>query len=306
MCKRVGVSQIQIAKRVDLVRFLQQNYPELIVYDSKSKRYTHKDHDSCVIVGAGFFRFSNGQRGDQIQFLEDFCGKTFQDAVVELCRYAGTTECELIQKAEDISEIKKDFVIPEATNGMYKNVWAYLVYKRKLPKDTVEKLFAQKKLYQSKEYNNAVFLGDNYAEVVGTTDLKFKHIQPGSASDGYWCTGDEDAETVYISESAIDAISLMVLMKKYLPETQAAFASMGGLKDQAILKLKEKYNKIILAVDNDDRAKEYLAKHPDELKIMPPEIEGIKDWNDLLRYCKDEKTIKTSLSDIFYDNSVPF
>lgn len=306
MCKRVGASQIQTAKKVDLVSFLQANYPNLIVYDSKSKRYLHRDHDSCVIVNVGFYRFSNGQRGDQIQFLEDFCGKTFQDAVMELCRYAGTDNSEMISKKAEMPEIKKGFTIPEATSGMYKNVWSFLVYKRGLPKIIIEKLFSDRKLYQAKEYNNCVFIADNYAEVVGTTDIKFKHIVPGSACDGYWCTGDEHAETVYICESAIDAISLMVLMKKYLPETKAAYTSMGGLKDKAVATLKEKYKNVILAVDNDERAKEYLKKYPDELKIIPPEIEGIKDWNDLLRYCTDVQKIIYTLKHESRDNSLPF
>ena len=95
-------------------------------------------------------------------------------------------------------------------------------------------------------------------------------------------------------------------MEKHCPGIDACYASMGGLKDQAVSKLKERYKNVILAVDNDDRAKEYLKKHPDEPKITPPETTGIKDWNDLLRLCKDEIVIKTSLSDVYYDGDLPY
>ena len=305
MCKKVGSNQIQTAKRVNLVKFLEEKYPEIIVYDEKSKRYLHADYDSCVISEIGFYRFSNGQKGDQIQFLEDFCGKTFQDAVVELYNYCSNTNNSILVDT-DKPKIVKNFEIPEATQGKYKNVWAYLVYKRGLTKQIVEKLFEDKKLYQSKEYNNAVFLGDDYAEVVGTTDIKFKHITPGSAPDGYWCSCNKDADTVYVCESAIDALSLMVLMNKYCTDINACYASMGGLKDQAVINLRNKYKNVILAVDNDQRAKEYIDKYPDIPKITPPKITGIKDWNDLLRSSTDTDVIKLSLTNIYYDTDLPY
>lgn len=308
MCKKVGSNQIQTAKRVNLVKFLESEYPHLIVYDPKAGRYLHSMHDSCVISEIGFFRFSNGQKGDQIQFLEDFCGMTFQEAVITLYNYSGGNYCAILPETVETYDTAKSFEIPVATDGKYKNVWAYLVYKRGIPGETVEKLFAEKKLYQAKKYNNCVFLSDTckFAEVVGTTDIKFKHIVPGSDSDGYWCTSDNNADTIYICESAIDAISLNLLMNKYFPEKAGCYASMGGLKDQAYLSLKEKYSKVIFAVDNDVRAKEHLEKYPDVPKITPPELKGVKDWNDVLRYCNDEEVIKSSLTDIYYDRSLPY
>ena len=309
---RVTQNQISKAKTVNLVKFLENMYPHLIRYDDKSRRYLHADHNSCVISEIGFYRFSTHDRGDQIQFLENYCGLSFQDSVKELARYAGNSVAGLVLERKPITTVS-DFEAPEAFSGAYKCVWAYLVYKRRIPSEVVEKLFEDGTLYQARQYNNCVFLSSDcrYAELCGTTDKKFKQIQKSSEHDGYWCTGNKDSDTVYVCESAIDAISLMVLQERFNPEERACYTSMGGLKDSAIERLKERYKRVIIAVDNDQPAEDFRKKYTDNFNIEPPYVRGnngevMKDWNDVLRFCTNAELIKTSITEGFYDRDLPF
>lgn len=124
--ERVTSSQIAKAKSVDLVKYLMHIHPNLIRYDGKSKRYLHPEHDSCVISSVGFYRFSNHDRGDQIQFLENFCNLSFQDAVRALAGYAGENITARIPDTEKKEKIR-NFGAPEPCSGRYKNVWAYCI-----------------------------------------------------------------------------------------------------------------------------------------------------------------------------------
>lgn len=104
----------------------------------------------------------------------------------------------------------------------------------------------------------------------------------------------------------------MLLMEEYTPSVKAAYASISGLKDKAIERLKKKYKTVILAVDNDDKADVFKEKHKDLKKIQPAKmmvgkLSLVKDWNDMLRYCEDEGCIKKSLTTFIYDEeNLPF
>ena len=308
---KVGSTQIAAAKTVDLVQYLLHNYPHLIRYNEKSKRYLHSEHDSCVICNIGFYRFSTGDRGDQIQFLENYCNMCFQDAVRTLANYSAknTSACISVDTPKHLHE--RHFKAPEALNGQYKCVWTYLVRTRKIPREIVERLFDEGTLYQSNEYQNCVFLSNTckYAEIVGTTHVKFKKIEKDSDEDGFWLVGDKNSDTVYVCESSIDAISLMLLHQKYVPQEKACYASMGGLKDQAIEHLKSIFKTVIIAIDNDYSADEFREKHPDLFNIIPPEEIGsndIKDWNDVLCHDNNVGLIKNNLTEKFTGRHLPF
>ena len=65
---KVGSAQIAAAKTVDLVQYLLHNYPHLIRYDEKSKRYLHAEHDSCVICNIGSTVFQQAIVGIKFSF----------------------------------------------------------------------------------------------------------------------------------------------------------------------------------------------------------------------------------------------
>ena len=97
-----------------------------------------------------------------------------------------------------------------------------------------------------------------------------------AAHDGYWyfpVTSDKP-KLAFVCESAIDALSLYLLRSK---DRNAAYISIGGaVKQSAIDRLKQEYDPVILAVDNDDAGDACWKRNPD-LKAIIPEY---KDWND--------------------------
>ena len=273
---RVGQRQIQAAKTVNLIIFLQIRHPELIMQDPTYRaRYIHPCHDSLVITERGFYRFSEGRGGDQIQFLQDFvCGGDFVSAVRELADYAAG--CPIWDCIEIEKSTAKPFALPEKESGAFKRVWSYLHIRRKVPAQTVEALFDAGLLYQSTKYGNCVFVSRDclYAEIVGTGTTRYKGIAVGSEADGYWICGAEEPEHVYVCESVIDAVSLAVLHGENAE--QNAYASLGGLKPQAMQRLSGRFpDKCILAVDNDEAGNAFAEKYPLLKRLIPNE----KDWN---------------------------
>lgn len=311
---RVGKSQIEKAKAVNLVEYLWKYSEDLIAEDTRCRnRFTHPDHDSLVILPSGFIQHSNSDnRGDQIQYLMNYRHMSFQDAVIELCDHADEPDLEMPEGTHCYSDDRvRNFKAPEKLDGPFSRVWAYLTQKRKFPAECVEDLFERGLLYQDSEYGNAVFLSSYcaYAEVVGTTDIKFRRTAKDSDPDGYWLYDDYNSDTVYVCESAIDAVSLMLLMEEYNPSVRAAYASISGLKDKAIERLKTKYKKVILAVDNDESGNVFADKHPSLDRIIPAtmyvdKMSLIKDWNDMLKTCKDKDKIINSLTVTV--NDLPF
>lgn len=278
MNNRVGKNQIEAAKSVNLIIYLETKHPDLITRDPKyPRRYIHPLHDSLVITERGFYRFSQSLGGDQIQFLQDFVyGGDFVAAVRALAEYADG--CPIWDFIDAEKSTAKPFVLPPKEDGPYKRVWAYLTFKRNIPHEVVEKLFDENTLYQAAKYGNCVFISPkcNYAEIVGVGNKRYKGIAQGSDVDGYWITGAENPSKVYICESAIDAISLYTLQG----DDSSAYASMGGLKPQALQRiLVEHPDKCILAIDNDFAANEFAMEFPDVPRIVPEK----KDWNNELQ-----------------------
>ena len=283
MKNRVGRSQIEAAKSVDLIIYLQAKHPHLIIKDPKYRgRYIHPAHDSLVITERGFVRFSVGLGGDQIQFLQNYVyNGDFVSSVRALAEYAGIcAPYDIIFDGAPGSP--KVFMLPPKEPDAYKRVWAYLTIKRRIPPQIVQELFDAETLYQAEKYGNCVFVSRDcrYAEIVGTSDTRYKGIAQGADADGYWITGAADPDQIFVCESAIDAVSLMVLHRHGETENQHAYASLGGLKHQSLQRLMQKYpNKCILAIDSDDAANKFAEQYPKLERIIPER----KDWNDVLR-----------------------
>lgn len=312
MSNNVGAEMKERAKGVNLVEYLFSYHPDLIRKAGRN-RFVHPEHDSLVIMERGFFRHSNpDSRGDQIQFLIDFLGMSFQDAVRELCAHAGDFNMKLEEHQLYRNAIDKPFCLPHPTEDTYKRVWAYLTVKRGIPPEIVQELFDNVLLYQDEEYGNCVFHYEgagNYAEIVGTSDIKFRRNAEGCAPGAYWVCGDIDSKKIYVCESAIDAISLMALYRKHC-KGDALFASVGGLKDLSINNLRTRYENVIIAVDRDEAGDYCYSKHNDLPRILPPDIcgrngEKLKDWNDVIRYCDDDEKIEKSIK-VFADQGLPY
>ena len=73
--------QVRRAKSTDLVSFLQSQGEKLI---KSGKEYRWMAHDSVTVRGNCWFRHSRGTGGGPIDFVMEFYGLTFPEAMKKL------------------------------------------------------------------------------------------------------------------------------------------------------------------------------------------------------------------------------
>lgn len=265
---RVGEEQKKAARKADLYGYLL-TYHSDTVQKSGHNRLQSREHDSLIITkGKGYCHNSINETGNGIDYLMKYLGYSFQRAVAVLSSFEGVSE------ETTPSEASRPY------NGNFRRIFAYLTKTRGLPSDLIESLIKKKLLYEDERHNCVFNSADcNYAELVGTlSDIRFKGISPNADSNGYWLFGAEIPSTIYICESAIDAISLSVIQTRIKDTSGIAWASIGGLKPAAVERLILTYNenRCVLAVDNDSAGDKFAAEFPHIRRIKPKN----KDWNE--------------------------
>lgn len=293
MTRRVTESMKLFARRVDLYSYMLDNMPLLVQRDG-SNRLRWRNHDSLIITrNMGYCHNATGETGNAIDFLMRYQSMNFVNAVNSLCAWGGyqyNTHITPITYKPSAGAIAltaapaKVFTLPPRTTGSQARLYGYLCRTRGLSREIVAHLAAQGHLYQAADTNNAVWvsIAGDYAEQVGTlSNRRFKGILSGSAPNGYiTIDGRTEQEkntaphTVYVCESAIDAMSFVQLNPR-----QVAL-SMGGLKPVTLNRICNDYpnSEIVLAVDNDP-AGDAFAAQTGHSRSRPVN----KDWNDDLR-----------------------
>ena len=218
----------------------------------------------------------------------------------------------------------KEFKLPEPAETTL-NVFAYLM-SRGLHRETIEMLVHRQLLYQSAMGNNCVFINPKrtYYELRGTntyadTRCRNRHeCKEFCRAERGWCekmtkcprfkkdsfhgTGncnpygvwfvkdhfEAPTDTVYVTEAAIDAVSLFQIKRGDHAENNT-YVSIGGVANQKKIDfLKRHYKTVILAVDNDTAGEQCRRHNPDLKYILPVG----KDWNSdlMIRKSKGVKT----------------
>ena len=75
--------QIDRANQADLVSFLQSQGEQLT---RAGQEYRWKRHDSLTIRGNKWYRHSQSKGGAPIDFVMEFFGKSFTEAVAQCCQ----------------------------------------------------------------------------------------------------------------------------------------------------------------------------------------------------------------------------
>ena len=70
--------QIERARRTDLVGFMKSRGERLV---RSGKEYRWKEHDSVTVYQDKWYRHSQGRGGDPIDFVMEFYGMSFPEAV---------------------------------------------------------------------------------------------------------------------------------------------------------------------------------------------------------------------------------
>ena len=156
--KKFSEQEIKRAAETDIVDMLRRQGEELKAVGSEYE-WKH-GADRITIRGCQWYNHYEERGGNAIKFVQEFFGKNFKEAMEYLL---GGTAGELkTSKPKPVEKPKQktDFQPPERNESM-RRVYAYLLTKRGLDKDVVSAFVKQGLIYESADYHNAVFVGED-------------------------------------------------------------------------------------------------------------------------------------------------
>lgn len=287
-------TEMQIAKETDL--------PELLTHLGYQVRrigryHTTVEMDSLRIKDRRkWFRYSQNTGGDAITFLQQFCGKSFSEAVEYLLAFYGRARDSPTKAASSVKrdEVQKPFALPPR-NTDDRRVFAYL-HKRGIAAQVIRQFMNSGLLYEDAVHHNCVFVGRDesgqakYAGLRGTYDLdspSFKGDATGSDKNtGFSLPHDPQSDLVLVFEAPIDLMSYLTLHR----DTTNAVA-LCGLYDGALqtyLQAHPEIRRIALCLDADEPGQKAVRQLQDKYAAMGyavtvEEPRSGKDWNEYLQ-----------------------
>ena len=285
--------QIQRADDTDLYVFLSGRGES---FKRCGKEYRWLRHDSVMINKNEWYRFSQNKGGHAIDFMKEFYGLSFAEAVKELLGEEGAGDTNRRTAKEDAGRQKvcpiplPGLELPER-NESCEIARKYLIEQRKLSEWLVYQMIAKGDIYESKNYHNVVFVGRDkeqnprYAAMRGTDENRYRGEAKGSEKAyGFGHIGTD--EKLFVFESPIDLLSYITAV----PEEweKHSYISLGGLSEKAMKRMYTEYphiHSIYLCLDNDEpgnkRCRQFVSLIPEELSVY--RLEPVKkDWNECL------------------------
>ena len=154
--------QLLAARQADLAAYLIARGEPL--QPSGPSRYKHRDHNSLVITGNAYYWNSRQEHGNAIDFLQNFYGLSFREAVEELTSgdYSGAGEKITPPPAPERFDFGKIELAPDMSR-----VIDYLHHQRGLSVELITQLIRHRQLFQEAKTNNAIFPIYEGKEIVG-------------------------------------------------------------------------------------------------------------------------------------------
>ena len=283
--------QIQRADDTDLYVFLSGRGES---FKRCGKEYRWLRHDSVMINKNEWYRFSQNKGGHAIDFMKEFYGLSFAEAVKELLGEEGDRNKRTGK--EDAGRQKvcpiplPGLELPER-NESCEIARKYLIEQRKLSEQLVDQMIAKGDIYESKNYHNVVFVGRDkeqnprYAAMRGTDENRYRGEARGSEKAyGFGHIGTD--EKLFVFESPIDLLSYITAVSEEWEKH--SYISLGGLSEKAMKRMYTEYphiHSIYLCLDNDEpgnkRCRQFVSLIPEELSVY--RLEPVKkDWNECL------------------------
>ncbi len=142
-------AQIDKANAVGLEKFLRAQGETLV---RSGKEYRWKAHDSLTVCGNKWFRHSQSKGGLPVDFVMEFYGKSFPEAVQMLTGEPGEAQPE----ADPAPSPAFRLPLRNVTNA---NILNYLTQERKLSPSLVNFFIAAGDIYEDSSHHNVVFVG---------------------------------------------------------------------------------------------------------------------------------------------------
>ena len=252
----VSREQLDRAKQVDLLTYLQQNEPEELVKLSPTM-YSTRTHDSLKISNGLWHQWSTGIGGrSALDYLIKIRGMSLPDAVLKI--NSGTVYRPSFSYARKSADIQK-FTLPER-NENNDRVINYLVG-RGIDQSIVLDLIAKGLIYEERTRHGAVFVGTDtrgkprHASIRATDESRFMIDALGSDKHYSFSLTTSNSNELHIFESAIDALSFLSLEKRNVN----AWSSCNVLSLSGVSK--SRHGKIPMAL------RQYLNDHPQTNKV---------------------------------------
>ena len=277
----VDGQSINLARTADLYGFLMANHGEMFRPCGNS---IYMKTNRSLYIKAGFYGyrdFGNGETGNGIDLLTRHLGYSFQEAVKALCGRGVSTGA---ARREAVPADPKQISLPAAAPPPHRRMFAYLL-KRSIPGSIISRLVSERLIYQEEKTGNIVFVNKerDYCELRGTftyTESPFhgcRKARPGR----FWYFRPKAGrpDTAFVTESAIDAISLWLLRHDEEKSCIPMYISIGGVSNYSAIDRIRRKIKTVIAVDNDP-AGDICRSHYADLESLIPKR---KDWNEDLQ-----------------------
>lgn len=271
--------QIDRANQVDLEQFLRSHGEQVTKSGSE---YRWKRHDSLTIKGNKWFRHSQSKGGYPVEFVMEFFGKTFPEAVFLLIGEAPANN--IVAAAPSV-----DFRLPPR-NRYAARAMAYL-RQRNIPEELVQEFYKEGLIYEDAQHHNIVFVGKDetgisrYAHCKGT-EGSFRMDAQGS-DKAHNFAYRSDGKSLFVFEAPIDLMSFIALYPRDWKVRN--YLSLGGVGAKALegfLSERKDMETVYICTDSDkagnDAVNRLLESIPESMtviRLIPCE----KDWNEVLK-----------------------
>ena len=271
--------QIDRANQVDLEQFLRSHGEQVT---KSGNEYRWKRHDSLTIRGNKWFRHSQSKGGYPVEFVMEFFGKTFPEAVSLLIGEAPAHNGAAAAPSAD-------FRLPPR-NRYAAAAMAYL-RQRNIPEELIQEFYEEGLIYEDAQHHNIVFVGKDktgiprYAHCKGTEGSFRMDVQGSDKAHNF--AYRSDGKSLLVFEAPIDLMSFIALypndwkMRNYL--------SLGGVGAKALegfLSERKDMETVYICTDSDkagnDAVNRLLESIPESMtviRLIPCE----KDWNEVLK-----------------------
>ena len=273
-------AQIDKANAVNLEKFLRAQGETLV---RSGKEYRWKAHDSLTVCGNKWFRHSQSKGGLPVDFVMEFYGKSFPEAVQMLTGETGEVQPE----ADPAPSPAFRLPLRNVTNA---NILNYLTRERKLSPSLVNFFIAAGDIYEDAAHHNVVFVGrdaDGHPRYASNRGIREKFRQDVAGAEkafGFAHRGTDKQLLVF--EAPIDLLSFIELFPKNWQ--QHNYLSLGGVSGKALrqfLSERPDVERVFLCLDADkageDACKRLAGLLPDTVSVTRIQP-CMKDWNDAL------------------------
>ena len=273
-------AQIDRANAANLEDFLRAQGETLV---RSGKEYRWKTHDSLTVCGNKWFRHSQSRGGFPVDFVMEFYGKSFPEAVQMLTGEPGEAQPE----ADPAPSPAFRLPLRNVTNA---NILSYLTQERKLSPSLVNFFIAAGDIYEDSSHHNVVFVGrdaDGHPRYASSRGIREKFRQDAAGAEkafGFAHRGTDKQLLVF--EAPIDLLSFIELFPKNWQ--QHNYLSLGGVSGKALrqfLSERPDVERVFLCLDADkageDACKRLAALLPDTVSVTRIQP-CMKDWNDVL------------------------